>query len=357
MQNLRIKTLDSFRAIAILMVLFFHFFSRWTAIYPYGATFDYFKLGKFGVHFFFIISGFVILYTLEKTTSFRNFWTNRFIRLFPSMLIASSLTLLFCLLFDNNNLFPTSHLFKNLIVSCTFLPPDLVSLLFQSNCNLDYISGSYWSLWPEIQFYVLISTTYFCFKKNFTFILLSLCTILIIFGNLLSHCYLANEHIMNLKKILTVFNLITPLPYFVLGIIFYELFKSKQHHSKINPMIKFVFVFLIGVLWFQNDYNLAKMTLIITFISLFICLIYCPKKISFLDSKYIQNIGVSSYFLYLIHENIGVLIIQKSNEFDPKFQLLIPLTVLVILIILSVFYTQIIEKKIHLFLKKKPTSP
>lgn len=357
MQNLRIATLDSFRAIAILMVMFFHFFSRWTAIYPYGTTFDYFKFGKFGVQFFFIISGFVILYTLEKTTSFRRFWTNRFIRLFPSMLIASCLTLIFCLLFDTNNLFPNSHLFKNLIASCTFLPPDFISSLFQTHWDLDYISASYWSLWPEIQFYIVISTTYFCCKKRFTNVFLSICVLLIIFGNLLSHCYLANEYIAYLKKFLTVFNLITSLPYFVFGIIFYELFKNKQLNTKINPMIKFVFVFLIGVLWVQNHTSLSNMTMIITFISLFICLIYCPKKISFLNSKQLQNIGISSYFLYLIHENIGVLILQKSVAFDSKSQLLIPFIILVLLIGFSIFYTQNIEKKINQFLKKNLTPP
>lgn len=47
MQVKRIEVLDSFRGIAILIVIFFHFFSRWTNLYPYGAEYDFFSYGKF----------------------------------------------------------------------------------------------------------------------------------------------------------------------------------------------------------------------------------------------------------------------------------------------------------------------
>src|SRR5258706_14170930 len=101
MQELnRIKTIDGFRAIAIMMVIFFHFFSRWTFpvsninLYPYKNRFNYFTMGRLGVHFFFMISGFVIFMTLEKTESFRLFMVNRFLRLMPSMITISLVTFL-----------------------------------------------------------------------------------------------------------------------------------------------------------------------------------------------------------------------------------------------------------------------
>ena len=164
-KNCRIRVLDGFRALAILMVIFFHYFSRWNKLYPYGNKYDFFVYGKMGVQFFFIISGFVILYTLENTTDFVTFWKKRVIRLFPSMLIASIITYFIFVSFDTELLFPASHFFKNILASITFIPPDTLASIFNNKVQLDYISGSYWSLWPEIQFYLFVSTIYFFNKK------------------------------------------------------------------------------------------------------------------------------------------------------------------------------------------------
>ena len=71
----RIKILDGFRALAIISVMLFHYFSRYTTIglYPYKDRYDFFSLGALGVQFFFIISGFVIYFTLKKTISILEF--------------------------------------------------------------------------------------------------------------------------------------------------------------------------------------------------------------------------------------------------------------------------------------------
>jgi len=51
--------------------------------------FSCYKFGFFGVQLFFMISGFVILMSLEKTEGFFHFIYKRWIRLFPALLIAS----------------------------------------------------------------------------------------------------------------------------------------------------------------------------------------------------------------------------------------------------------------------------
>jgi peptidoglycan/LPS O-acetylase OafA/YrhL len=351
MQKNRIESIDSFRAIAILMVITFHFFSRWTTLYPYHNIYDFFGYGKFGVHFFFMISGFVIFFTLEKTLAFKQFWINRFIRLFPSMLFASVLTYLFFTLFDTYLLFPTSHSFKNIIVSLTFVQPDLISSLTRYQFDLDYISGSYWSLWVEIQFYLLASLLYFLCSKRFYSYFFLIATLLVTANFLLSHCYVDFWLVEKLKSLRSIFNLISALPFFCLGSIFFIFYKNNYEKQKNSIFIQIYFLVFVGFLFFNNYQDVKLLGLISLFILLFFFMIYHPKFISFLNTKFLNTIGISSYFLYLIHENIGVFLIHKNLLTLHSFSFLEPIIVILILIGISILFTRYIERYIISYLK------
>lgn len=352
MQNNRIEVLDSFRGIAILMVLFFHYFSRWTTLYPYQGKYDFFGHGKFGVQFFFMISGFVILFTLEKTKSLAQFWFNRFIRLLPAMFFASTITYLFFTLFDTEMLFPTSHYIKNVLVSLTFIQPGLLSTLSRYTIKLDYVSGSYWSLWVEIQFYVLASFFYFFYQKKFYTYFYVMAALLVISNFLLSHIYSDNYFILKIKALRSIFNIVDALPFFCLGAVFYTFYENNQKQVKNSIWEKSIFLFFTSFLILTSYQDLKKIFLIAIFISLFLLMIYAPKRISFLNNKVLNVIGVSSYFLYLIHENIGVFLIHKNIiEFDFA-PFLVPIFYMLILILCSIVFTKYIEGKIIVFLKK-----
>lgn len=79
----RIDILDSYRSLAIIAVLLFHFFSRNTTpynkinLYTYNNQYNYFGYGYLGVEFFFIISDFVIFFILEHINAFTSFLENR----------------------------------------------------------------------------------------------------------------------------------------------------------------------------------------------------------------------------------------------------------------------------------------
>ena len=351
--NFRIGVLDGFRALAILMVVFFHYFSRWIGLYPYGDKYDFFNYGKMGVQFFFIISGFVILYTLERTSDFISFWKKRIIRLFPSMLIASLITYLFFNLFDTDFLYPVSHYFKNVVASITFLSPDLLSSVFNRIVEFDYISGCYWSLWPEIQFYFFVSVIYYLNKNKFFEFFFCL-TFLLILGNfVIHHIYNSNKFILEIKSLLTAFNLIESLPYFCFGVLFYFINKNAILGKYTSVYIK---IYLLGLLLFQVYCNYSvplRIFFICIFLLLFTVLIYYPRRIHFLENNLFIKIGVSSYFLYLIHENIGVLIIYKYGGFFKTYVFIFPLVLIIFLIAVSILYTYTIDKKINNYLKKK----
>jgi peptidoglycan/LPS O-acetylase OafA/YrhL len=346
--NFRIHVLDGFRAIAIVMVLLFHYFSRWPLLYAYGDKYDFFTYGKMGVQFFFIISGFVILYTLENTNNFIEFWKNRIIRLLPTMFIASLLTYFFVNFFDTELLFPTSHFFKNILASLTFIPPDTLASIFELN-QLDYISGSYWSLWPEIQFYFFVSIIYFFNKNKFSIIFLGLSVLLIILNCLLPgmESVLTNK----IKSFFIVFNLIESLPYFCFGVLFYLLYKNKMFERAIPVYLLLSFIGLVSFQIYVGYSNPMKLGMFFVFLSLFIMLIYFPELIRFLENKLFLKIGISSYFLYLIHENIGVLLINKCAVIFKSYQFVFSLILIFVMLILSILYTDNIERKVNKYLK------
>lgn len=361
--NNRIEILDGFRAISILSVIFFHFFSRWTTpiadvnIYLYSHQFDFFRHGSLGVQFFFIISGFVISYTLLNTDSVIIFWKKRMIRLFPAMFVASLATYIFCSLFDNEYLFPASHNLRNLIPSLTFLSP---SLLAKFHLLTNTISGSYWSLWPEIQFYFLASSMYFLNKKHFIRNFSVLCITLILINHLLLNVVTTNklnielpEVIINFYKnwFLNCFNLLAHLPYFLMGTLLFDIYSKKQSSSPVNRNLIITILLMIYTLY-GNHNSLERCAILMAEFILFMTFIYKPTYLNFCKNQYFTKIGKSSYFLYLIHEHIGIVLISIFAVDTFPLSLVFPISLIIGLIALSIFYTQTLDKYITSKLKK-----
>lgn len=354
----RLKILDGFRALAILAVMLYHFFSRWTftassSLYPYGGTYNYFRFGYVGVQFFFIISGFVIFFTLENTDGLRSFWRRRMIRLVPTMVVASLVTLLVFNLFETRGLFPASGSFANLLPSVTFLPPGLFNALFPSVAKFDYINGSYWSLWPEIQFYFLVSTLYFFDRKQFlrNFSIAALVLIGIYWG--IDHARTGSVVFIHItpwkadlfyRLITQYFNLPQYLVYFSLGIFFYAVYKAHLAGEKLSwrviaGLVVFILIFMdFGVRW-QKYLLYAGMLL------LFFGFIYYPRLLSWLEKPLFTQIGVASYAIYLLHENIGLLLINYWAGSSP-LAFVVPLLIIGSICFVCILYTHTLEKRL-----------
>ncbi|WP_163407775.1 acyltransferase family protein [Flavobacterium ajazii] len=341
--NGRIKILDGFRAIAIIAVVFYHYFYRWNdAEKPYYGA-DFFHYGFRGVPFFFMISGFVICYTLEGTNDRIAFWKKRFIRLFPSMLIASVITFVFLKLFDSTNTFDGSNHFRNLVTSITFLPPNVFDLIFGTKNHFSYINYSYWSLWPEIQFYFLASTIYFADKYRFerNFIVTCFILLLLFYGLL----FLGLNHIKLIEKLINLFNLIQYLSFFLSGALFFMLYKNKSNF--------WYLLFLAGTFILVNLYFVTnELVSFSVMFGLFFLFVYYPETLSFFENRIVVKIGFCSYFLYLIHENIGVAWIRRIVHYFYPYSFIAPLLIIVFMIGFSILYTQKVESKIIKFLNK-----
>jgi peptidoglycan/LPS O-acetylase OafA/YrhL len=366
MRHQRLRALDGFRAISILSVMLFHFFSRWifnenSSLYPYGSAYDHFHYGYLGVRFFFIISGFVIFFTLENTDNFKAFWIKRMIRLVPTMVIASLATLLVFRLFDAASIFPESHSIANLLPSLSFIAPEVFNAFSPSDSvRFDYINGSYWSLWPEIQFYLFASTIYYFNKKrflrNFTIASLLLIAAFWLTGNIRTtntfHIPLSKQGAAVLNQWITViFDLPVYLVYFCLGVLLYVAYKYRQENTKL-PLSTAALLGIFTLIFFYFGNHWPVRLIFMGMLALFLAFIYFPRSVFLLEKPVFVNIGIASYAIYLFHENIGVLMIHSWAGYFTHFAFILPLMVMAFIIFASIRYTHTVEKGITAYLKR-----
>lgn len=154
----RLYTLDGLRLIAALAVLSFH----WTAyagvpeIWGGKVPADFMpgiaaatSYGWLGVQLFFIISGFVICMSCWGRKP-GDFFVSRVIRIFPGYWAAILLTAGVLLL--------VPHLGRPGARDGLDVKTVLANFtMFESQLGLKYVDGVYWTLWMELQFYLLFA--------------------------------------------------------------------------------------------------------------------------------------------------------------------------------------------------------
>lgn len=356
-KNSRISYLDGLRGIAILLVVSFHFYY----ILPTKAQVSYglfigqlilVKYGCFGVMLFFSISGFVICQTLHSSQNSWHFFVKRFARLFPTMLICSSLTFLFSFI-SPRIYFSTVN---NFLPSLTFLDPQIYNALFKGY-RFEWMDGAYWSLFTEVRFYAIACLIYFYDKARFLRNFLALSVIVGLLFPLAIYLE-ANK----LRSLLSFVFIATQLSWFIFGIGCYYLHIGENKKSMMCTIISFLSLVFYLVAITKKPY--ASINANTTFISALIIytLLFSAIKINivgrFLSFKPLTAIGITSYSLYLLHQEIGekcIQILSHSMLFNQHFSYFLPLFVLFILILVSSvlykYYERPSNKKITLLFK------
>lgn len=330
------------------MVMLFHYSYLFNGeFYDIGVPVkSFFKYGYLGVQLFFIISGFVITLTLTKSPSFLVFLKKRWIRLFPGMLICSVLTFVLITIFDTGNLFPDSKKTVNLLISNTFISPSVINPIF--NVKTSYIDAPYWSLWVEIQFYILIGVIFFLNRKFFirNFILSSIFLSGLFF---ISH----NTNILPektnwfLRVFLEIFNFSEHALWFVLGVLVYQLY----YFSK-SCRLLLVFCIILLQLCFSK-FEIPIILFMVICILVFYSFIYNQKLLRVLENSLFQKLGIVSYSIYLIHQNLGLLIINKFSPRLGKLNFLLPFLNIMLFCFIGIILYKHFEKPFGKYLKNK----
>ncbi|ANI99691.1 hypothetical protein A8O14_06135 [Polynucleobacter wuianus] len=344
----RIDSFDGLRALAILLVIGFHFYSWELNLFnpPYNSIFkdwNIFKYGYFGVQLFFVLSGFVIVKSIADKNNLKNFIYARFLRLFPTMVLCCILIFLFSILINQ------SKAFYDFIPSITFLDPKIYNAIFPGH-NFKYMDGPHWSLFVEIRFYLLISFLYF-FNKNIFFINLTIITISVAILN----CAAFYFHFSYLTRLLSQLFISRHLGYFIFGISLYYLY--------INNFYKFIILLTCSIInvytyifinFYEPDYILFEPVATAIVTPLIFILVYSSLKIKFisklLSCKLLVIIGSCSYTLYLIHNFIGtniIKIIGNPLNFLPGFSIFYSFIVILFLLIISIYLDKFIRYTIR----------
>lgn len=352
--NRRVEALDGLRVVAIVMVMLFHYYWRFSGRF-YGFDFavpEFFQYGYLGVQLFFVISGFVISLTLTKCNSFLEFFKKRFVRLIPGMLICSSITFMIFLTFDPPGLFENSKSIYNYLVSNTFIPPGIINKTLGT--DLSYIDGVYWSLWVEIQFYVVAGIFYFLSPRFFfrNYVIFALVSVLSLaalnssYGNELITDFIGQSACSKLKIVLGGVQLVRYNLWFLLGIVIYKLYYRSN-----NKLESLFLVVLFGLQALMSNGNEERLFVLFVMI-IFLAFLYYPSLLRFLENKALVKVGVASYSIYLIHQNLGVLILSEISKSFGLLNWIVPILPIIVFSCFGLLSLQHIENPLAKRLKR-----
>lgn len=324
----RLASLDALRGIAALGVVLYHFTSLFAVKYNYPELSAIFpvpalNIGRYGVELFFIISGFVISMSIENSNDVYRFFVSRFSRLFPTFWAAVCISSVF--IWGFNDQFDLVIFLNNLTMIPNFL----------GSTNID---GSYWTLTYELFFYIAIAGLFYFFRlvptKTMIFIGLGISLLMIVTATY--DIYLGYK----IKALL----LIPHIHLFLAGFLFYKLWKPERLQP-IQVWAVYLLLFALALVqWLLvgSDFSRHNITSSVMVTVFFIVMILVIKgRLTFLNHRILVYFGSISYSLYLIHQEVGYIFINKLISLTGSYWLSMPLSLACVILIADLMYRYI----------------
>jgi len=314
--NIRYLELDALRGIAAVMVVFFHYSVRYGQLYSYQVEPLFkFDIGLYGVQLFFIISGFAISLTLEKTTHAVDFMVSRFSRLYPAYWAGVILTFAVVYWFS----LPGREVdIKTAVINMTML---------QTWFNYSNVDGVYWTLTVELCFY-LIMWFLFAIKAMHRINVIALFWLLLIIG----YGFVEKNGIYSIHWAVKLLLLLNHGALFIAGIMFFRI----MHAEKLAD-------YLIILLCLAAEYYLFGELAYLIAVYFLVFFLFSKNYLRFIAIKPLVFLGTISYSLYLIHQNIGYVIINAMRKADA----LNSFNVIVLPLMASIFLAALMQRYIE----------
>lgn len=334
---MRNKGIDYIRACMAILIMLYHYTTRYGEmvgnIQPYSFRIS--NGGTVGVAVFFIISAmFVLKKSYETNFNLLQFMKRKFLRLYPAYFVCMTIT------FIALTVFPVEGLtvgFKSYLLNLT---------LIQRFIGAAAVDGAHWYIAFLLVFYFWIGM--FCllklqYKKSIYIVWLFLSTVF-------SSTFWSNigvPNIINLNsKIEALLNIVFLGQYSSYVIIGVMLFLVANHLGKKSSCIAIMVVCFI-----RNIFFIGLVNTFIIFALFLLVIVFYTDTIKIGKIGLLEFLASISYPLYLIHQNVGYLIINRLEQhgFLSELYLVVPIAVS---IAIAAVVTYGVEKPIQKWIKR-----
>lgn len=305
------------RGLAALTVVFSHYFPFWNRFVEPMSVLVPNQVGYWAVKLFFVISGFVILITLERCKTALDFAVLRFSRLHPAYLASLSLTA--AVGFVTGNGFWLGGFLANTTMAQQFL-------------GFPHLDNVYWSLSVELAFYVNVAVLFALgVTRRLHWLVaawLGVSAIWAIGWHEVGDLTAAGRELVatNERDWPALLFALDYSPYFAVGILFYD---SRAHGW--TPQSLALYVLALGV-----EAVLAGWEGLVVLLGCTgLLALAVNRRMGLLVGKLTLWLGSISYSLYLVHRNLGYMLLSWLGEHAVNGVLAISIAVAVALLIAS----------------------
>lgn len=309
----RLLELDALRGIGALLVVNFHYSTRFHEMFPAAAHVPFTIFGgDYRVLLFFAISGFAIFFTLRHASSAADFAVGRFARLFPAYWVAMSITLVA----EYGGHIP------ELQVSAGAVAVNLTML--QSYFYIPAVDGAYWTLGVELSFYACMLALW------------KLCRLRGIEGFLM--LWLVAKWAMfywpDMPTRVVMLLVLEWVGFFAIGMLGYRVWSGER---KWRDQLPYLAVILVTVASTETPDMLIAAVCLSGIFALMI-----EGHLRWLCVRPLLWLGGISYSLYLVHQNVGFVIMLAGERAG-----LGPLTTYAMAMLTALFLGWLINRRVE----------
>jgi peptidoglycan/LPS O-acetylase OafA/YrhL len=306
----RIETVHTLRGLAAGAVAFHHFFTNNPSFYSPALLKEIADKGSVGVDVFFVISGFILPYSLWRAgyrispTNFFRFVAKRVIRLDPPYFVTIALVLMLDFISSKSPGFhgPPFHLY----------PVQVLLHLGYLNAftGWPFISPIFWTLAVEFQFYLLIALSFPLFvSPRWTIRIAGMAL-------LLAATMLIPGRLAMVQSY---------LPEFICGIMAFQWFTGISRRWE----LLLVLLPALAVL----DVRFGAIRACVTLLAALV-IVLAPS----LTNRWLAVLGTLSYSLYLVHYQVGGRVINLAARLPPSLLVMTGAVILASVVSLGVAY-------------------
>jgi len=307
----RVGELDALRGLAAFGVMVFHYTTQYGREIGHTPELAFgFPPGNYGVNLFFLISGYVIFMTLERTHTAADFVVSRFSRLYPAYWAAMLVTS--CIVYTigmSQQRIPASDWWLDVT-------------MMQQILGGEHLDGSYWTLQVELFFYLIMLTLFMLgWLRAIRLVLVCWLSLSAVHAvSQLGHLHFS----YTLREML----ILRHIPYFALGILFYFRHMGRALSRVDTPLM----IACIVIAWLSG----GAVMLLVAVACTVIFVLFTKDRLAFLRTPILLWLGGLSYPLYLVHSAVGLAVMHalEARAIPPSAAISVAIGLALLLAIL-----------------------